>query len=69
MGRKTLGKVVKNIMRKAGFERHFTNHSLRRSCATRLNEGGVPEQVIVETTGHVMELGSINVPRKHLKEK
>ena len=52
MGRETLGNVVKNIMRKAGFEGHFTNHSLRRSCATRLYEGGVPEQVIVETTGH-----------------
>ena len=40
-------------MRKTGFEGHFTNHSLRRSCATRLNnEGGVLEQVIVETTGH-----------------
>ena len=26
--------------------------ALRRSCATRLYEGGVPEQVIVETTGH-----------------
>ena len=39
-------------MRKAGFEVHFTNHSLRRSCATRLYESGVPEQVMVETTGH-----------------
>ena len=52
MGRESQGNVVKNIMRKAGFEGHFTNHSLRRSCATQLYEGGVPEQVIVETTGH-----------------
>lgn len=52
MGRETLGNVVKNIMQKAGFEGHFTNHSLRRICATRLYEGGVPEQVLVETTGH-----------------
>ena len=43
MGKETLGNLVKNIMRKAGFEGHFTNHSLRRSCATQLNEGGVPE--------------------------
>ncbi|CAH3107103.1 unnamed protein product [Pocillopora meandrina] len=28
MGRETLGNVVKNIMRRAGFEGHFTNHSL-----------------------------------------
>ena len=39
-------------MQKAGFEGHFTNHSLRRGCATRLYKGVVPEQVIVETTGH-----------------
>ena len=30
----------------------YTNHSLRRSCATRLYDGGVPEQLIQETTGH-----------------
>ena len=30
----------------------FTNHSLRRSCATNLYDNGVPEQVIQETTGH-----------------
>ena len=31
---------------------YYTNHSLRRSCATRLYDGGVPEQLIQETTGH-----------------
>ena len=51
-GREKLGNVVKNIMKKAGFKGHFTNHSLRRSCATRLYDAGVPEQVIQETTGH-----------------
>ena len=40
------------LERKAGFEGHFTNHSLRQSCATRLYEAGMPEQVIVETPGH-----------------
>ena len=52
MGRETLWNGVKKIMRKVGFEGHFTNHSLRRSCTTRLYDGGVPEQVIRETTGH-----------------
>jgi hypothetical protein len=51
-GRETLGNVVKNIMKNAGFEGYFTNHSLRRSCATRLYHAGFPEQVIQETTGH-----------------
>ena len=52
MGNETLGNIVKNLMRKAGFEEHLTKHSLPRSCATRLYNGGVLEQVIVETTGH-----------------
>ena len=51
-GRETLGNVVKKVMSNAGFDGHFTNHSLRRSCATNLYDNGVPEQVIQETTGH-----------------
>ena len=51
-GRETLGNVVKKVMGKAGFDGHFTNHSLRRSCATNLYDNGVPEQVIQKTTGH-----------------
>ena len=35
-GRETLGNVLKKVMGKAGFDSHFTNHSLRRSCATNL---------------------------------
>ena len=51
-GRETLGNVVKKVMGKAGFDGHFTNQSLRQSCATNLYDNGVPEQVIQETTGH-----------------
>ena len=51
-GRETLGNVVKKIMKKAQFDEHYTSHSLRRSCATRLYDGGVPEQLIQETTDH-----------------
>ena len=47
-----MGNVVKKVMGKAGFDGHFTNHSLRRSCATNLYDNGVPEQVIQETAGH-----------------
>ena len=52
MGRETLGTALKKIMKKPGFEGHFTNHSLRRSSPKRLYQSGVPEQVIVETPGH-----------------
>ena len=46
------GNVVKKVMGKDGFDGHFTNLSLRRSCATNLYDNGVPEQVIQETSGH-----------------
>ena len=51
-GRETLGNVVKKIMKKAQLDGHYTNHSLGRSCATRLYDSGVPEQLIQETIGH-----------------
>jgi len=50
--RETLGNVVKEKMKNAGFERYFTNHSLIRTCATKLYETRVSEQIIQETTGH-----------------
>jgi hypothetical protein len=52
MGWETLGNAVKKIMKKAGFEGHYTNHSLRCSSATRLYDAGIPEKVIQEMTGH-----------------
>ncbi|PFX28586.1 Endothelin-converting enzyme 2 [Stylophora pistillata] len=36
----------------AEIEGHYANHPLMRSCATRLYDGGVSEQIIQETTGH-----------------
>ena len=50
--RETLGNVVKKIMKKVQFDGHYTNYSLGCSCATRLYDSGVPEQLIQETTGH-----------------
>ena len=44
--------MVKNLMKDAGIEGYFTNHSLRATNATRLYAAGVPEQLITETTGH-----------------
>ena len=49
---RNVGKCSKKIMKNAGFEGHYTNHSLRRSSASRLYDAGMPEQVIQETTGH-----------------
>ena len=71
LGRETLGNVVKKIMTKTALEGHFTNHSPRRSSATRLYRSVVPEQVIVETTGHRPFDGvrDLNVHRQQLSKK
>lgn len=52
MGHNVLINVVKNLCRKSGISGYKTNHSLRATCATRLYQGGVDEQVIMERTGH-----------------
>ena len=44
--------TVREICKKAGLVSRFTNHSLRATCATRMFEHNVPEQIIKETTGH-----------------
>ena len=44
--------TVKEICKEAGFEGKFTNHSLRATCASRMYDQDVPEQVIKEVTGH-----------------
>ena len=52
VGVNKLQSVVKDICKQAGFEGHFTYHSLRSTSATRMYEQGVDEQVISEVTGH-----------------
>ena len=34
---------------------YFTNHSLRATCASRMYDKKIPEQIIKETTGHRSE--------------
>ena len=52
MGHNTLGKIVSEMMKEAGFEGHYTNHSLRVTSATRLFDAEVDEQLIMTRTGH-----------------
>ena len=52
IGHNTLGSTVKRLCDKAGIGGNRTNHSLRASAATRLFHGNVPEQLIMEVTGH-----------------
>ncbi len=51
----TLCETVKHLVLAAGLPGKFMNHSLRASAATRLYQGGVPEKLIKEVTGHRSE--------------
>jgi hypothetical protein len=52
IGHNTLGKTVKRLCDKIGESGYYTNHSLRRTCATRLYQQGVEEEKIMSITGH-----------------
>jgi integrase len=52
VGVSKLSTIIKTMCSKARIERYFTNHSGKRTCATSLYEAGVPEQEIMNRTGH-----------------
>ena len=54
IGHNTLKNLFREMCRSAGLHEpvRFTNHSLRRTAATRLYEAQVDEQLICEVTGH-----------------
>ena len=52
LNHKTLSEMVPQLCTKAGITGHKTSHSLPATCATRLYQEGVDEQLIMENTGH-----------------
>ena len=52
LGHNMLGRIISDMMKQAGFEGHYTKHSLRVSLATRLFDVKVDEQLITSRTGH-----------------
>ena len=52
VGHNVLSQTVQKLLDQIGVKGHFTNHSLRRTCATRLYQGGIDEQRIMAVTGH-----------------
>ena len=52
VGHNVLQKTVRRLCESAGFDGHFTDHSLRATTATRLFEAKVDEQLIMQRTGH-----------------
>ena len=52
LGKNTMSVMIKRISEKAGLSRSFTNHSVRATCITKLAKAGVPDSVIMATSGH-----------------
>uniref|UniRef100_A0A1X7VA36 ZMYM2-like/QRICH1 C-terminal domain-containing protein n=1 Tax=Amphimedon queenslandica TaxID=400682 RepID=A0A1X7VA36_AMPQE len=52
VGHNLLSQTVKRLCSNIGIEGHNTNHSLRRTCVTRLFQKGIGEQQIMSVTGH-----------------
>ena len=44
--------MMRRISEKAEFSRVYTNHSVRASCITKLADSGVPDSLIMATSGH-----------------
>ena len=51
----TLHKVVSSLLKNAGLDGFFTNHSLHRTCATRLFQAGQDSKIVKEITGHISD--------------
>ena len=47
---------VSQMLHNAGLDRYFTNHSLHRSCITRLFQSGTDVKLIKEVSGHVFDV-------------
>jgi hypothetical protein len=52
LGHNTLKSMVACMCKDAGFSGFFPNHSLRATCATRMFDNNVEEQLIMLKTGH-----------------
>ena len=55
VGRNTSVKVVGKLLKSANLDGYFTNHSLRRTSATQLFQGGIDGKIVKEVTGHVSD--------------
>ncbi|CAG2207359.1 unnamed protein product [Mytilus edulis] len=55
LGANRLGSLMKTICQKGELKGNFSNHSGKRTLATRLYQAGVSEQMIMDRTGHRSE--------------
>ena len=56
VGINTLNNVVSKVCKSVDVTfRNYTNHSLRATAASRMFKKGVPEKIIAERMGHLMD--------------
>ena len=55
LGINTIGNLMKNISKRLGLSQMYTNHSIRATCVTVLNNSGVATMQIMHVTGHRSE--------------
>ena len=66
LGHNTLGKIMPDLMRQAGFEGYYNNHSLKSPW---LHDAKVDEQLIMSRTGHSSADGARTHKRTSYKLK
>eukprot|EP00117_Sycon_ciliatum_P026295 scpid112350/ scgid21616/ len=54
LGKNTLDNMMKSLSEKAGTSRIYTNHCLRATCVTVLQENGFSSNDITSVTGHTV---------------
>ena len=69
LGVNTLGNKMKQISENAGCSRRYTNHSLRATTCTLLDEAGFPNRHIMSVTGHRSESSLKHYSRTSDKKK
>ena len=47
---------MSSMLKDAGLDGYFTNHSLRRTCATHLFQAGESTKIVKEITGHISDV-------------
>ena len=55
LGENSIGKVIGDLMRSAGYEGFFSGHPLRRTDMSRLFQVGVQRKIVKEGTGHTSD--------------
>lgn len=69
VGHNPLSQTVKKLLENVGVQGYYTNHSLRRTCATRLYQHGADEQQIMAVTGHRSKDGVRNYKEPSLDQQ